>query len=463
VKAEPGVPAEPLDTTEPVAAARPATPPGRRPFGVFVSYRRDDSSGHAGRLFDKLAGRFGERRVFMDVSTIRPGMDFRTAIDTALASSSVVLAIIGKRWVDAANADGTRRLDEADDLVRLEIASALRLGLDVIPVLVQRAAMPSAEQLPEELRALRGRHAIEIDDARWDQDVTRLIHAIEQGGSPRAMPAGRRAIGLVAVLGVVVAVAAGAWLLASGPGRNEPTASVPASPVAAGSPSAPVSSAIPTASAVATATAPATIPSFGSLLLQDPLVGPVAGLSARSSDYCEVKVADGLAITALEPNYFCDANLAAIDPAIVSLQDVRVDVAVDFSRFSDTTFEYGPGDAYVQCRREGTTVSGSFYVASFSAIGYWQIARFVNGKQATVDDGFVPELVTTVGQSRRLRLACTGPTGGPTVIAFSVDGRSLSTYLDPDGLDRGSVALGVSAYQAPDVEASFHDLEIRGP
>ncbi len=393
----------------------------------------------------------------MDVSTIRPGMDFRTAIDSALDASSVVLAIIGRRWVDAVNPDGTRRLDDADDLVRLEIASALRRGIDVIPVLVQRAAMPTAEQLPDDLRALRGRHALEIDDARWDQDVVRLIHAIEQGGGSGQRPGRPRAVGLIAIFGLLLAVAFAIGMMAWGGGRAEPTASATSSVSASTSPSAAAPSAEPSA------TAPAAMPSFGSLLFSDALTGPISGLSARLNAYCEVKVADGLAITGLDPNAFCDANLAAIDPAVVSLQDVSLEVAVEFSRFSTTEFEYGPGDAYLSCRRVGTTATGNFYIASFSPVGYWQIARFVGGVQTTVGDGFVPDLVTAAGQPRTLRLVCAGPAGGTTAVALSVDGRSLSTYLDPNGLDRGSVALGVTAYQDPDFEAAFHLLEIRGP
>lgn len=145
---------------------------------IFISYRRDDTEGHAGRLFEDLRDRFGKNAVFMDVAGIEPGRDFRRVIEQQVASCGVLLALIGKNWLTAADANGKRRLDDAADFVRLETASALRRDIPVIPVLVHDAAMPRAEQLPEDLKELAFRNAVELTHARWSSDVQLLIDAL---------------------------------------------------------------------------------------------------------------------------------------------------------------------------------------------------------------------------------------------------------------------------------------------
>ena len=155
--------------------------------GIFISYRRDDSSGHAGRLFDKLSESFGADQIFMDIDTIDPGLDFIEVIDRALASSKVVIALIGRRWTTATDAAGRRRLDSEQDFVRMEVARSLESGIRVIPVLVQGATMPSPSELPPDLQLLTRRHAIELSDVRWKYDVGRLTKAIEESlGRPGA-------------------------------------------------------------------------------------------------------------------------------------------------------------------------------------------------------------------------------------------------------------------------------------
>ena len=145
---------------------------------IFISYRRGDAEGQAGRLFDDLATQFGKGSVFMDVAGIEPGRDFRRAIDEQLASCGVLLALIGKSWLDAKDELGRRRLDDPTDFVRLETASALKRDIPVIPVLVQGASMPRAEQLPPDLAELAYRNAVELTHARWDSDVHVLVKAL---------------------------------------------------------------------------------------------------------------------------------------------------------------------------------------------------------------------------------------------------------------------------------------------
>ena len=157
---------------------------------IFISYRRDDSEGEAGRLSDDLAQTFQEGSVFMDVNAIQPGRDFRKAIDESIHKCSVLLAVVGRDWLESKNASGQRRLEEETDFVRLEIASALRRDIPVVPVLVRGARMPSADQLPADLRELAYRNAVELTHARWKSDVRVLIQALRpyMGGSGKRFP-----------------------------------------------------------------------------------------------------------------------------------------------------------------------------------------------------------------------------------------------------------------------------------
>ncbi len=159
---------------------------------VFVSYRRKDSEGESGRLFDDLTSHFGSESVFMDVSAIEPGRDFRKAIDQSVTTCNVLLAIIGQEWLELKDAAGRRRLEDPNDFVRLELASALRRDIPVIPVLVRGAKMPEGDRLPPDLQELVYRNAVELTHARWKSDVQLLIRAlrpyldVQPDASPRS-------------------------------------------------------------------------------------------------------------------------------------------------------------------------------------------------------------------------------------------------------------------------------------
>ncbi|HYE16212.1 MAG TPA: toll/interleukin-1 receptor domain-containing protein [Pyrinomonadaceae bacterium] len=177
---------------------------------VFISYRRDDSAGHSGRLAERLVKEFGAGSVFYDLETIGYGESFPERIRRAVAESDVLLAVIGRRWLTAADASGARRLDSPDDFVRIEIASALGRGSRVIPVLVQGAAMPRADELPSDLKALAERHAFELSDARWAYDTERLIDALR--GKPVARPDKKR-LRVLGAAGVALAAVLGVYFL----------------------------------------------------------------------------------------------------------------------------------------------------------------------------------------------------------------------------------------------------------
>ena len=114
---------------------------------LFVSYRREDSAGFAGRLTDALEQRFGVGSVFRDVDDIQPGEDFEAVIERRLHDAKAVLVLIGPGWL-AASAAGERRLDHPQDFVRREIELALGSGRPVVPILVGGASMPEAAVLP---------------------------------------------------------------------------------------------------------------------------------------------------------------------------------------------------------------------------------------------------------------------------------------------------------------------------
>jgi class 3 adenylate cyclase len=153
----------------------PAAPSG----GIFISYRRQETSHLAGRLYDRLADHFGEDQVFMDVDTIEPGVDFADVISRAVSTCQVLLAVIGPHWLTAIDQDGHRRLDDPGDIVRMEVEAALQRNVRVIPILVEGALMPRRQELPESLAGLARRNALAVRHDSFRYDTQRLVTVIE--------------------------------------------------------------------------------------------------------------------------------------------------------------------------------------------------------------------------------------------------------------------------------------------
>jgi hypothetical protein len=198
---------------------------------IFISYRRDDSAGYAGRLFDYLTSRFGTQHVFMDIDAIEPGEDFRQAIENAVGTCDVVLVMIGRQWVNVTDPQGSRRLDDPGDWVRAEVATALRNKKVVIPVLVHGASMPRVHELPDDLKDLAYRNAIELSDKRFPYDTKQLIERIEGLGIEPAPPEpGIRAARVGAIAVVILSLGLILWLARSfimpGAEPEPPTATV---------------------------------------------------------------------------------------------------------------------------------------------------------------------------------------------------------------------------------------------
>lgn len=182
---------------------------------IFISYRRDDSAGYTRAIYDRLVERFTKERVFMDVDAIEPGLPFDEVINRAVARCEILLAMIGKHWMDQ-KADAGLRIHDQRDFVRLEIAVALSRNIRVIPVLLDGAIMPTEEALPESIRGLALRNAIEISNTRFDSDVDRLVETVTRvlGGphaprNPKVRRARRPSLQwLVGTIAIVVVAAA---------------------------------------------------------------------------------------------------------------------------------------------------------------------------------------------------------------------------------------------------------------
>jgi hypothetical protein len=150
--------------------SKPSSPHGK----LFISYRRSDARGIAGRLSDTLAVYFGDDRVFRDIENIEGGADFGNVITQALQAADAVIVLIGPEWLSLKNEKGQRRLEDPQDWVAQEIASAIALKKPIFPVLVENASMPHAEDLPDRLKPLTRYNALSISDDRWKADVLRL-------------------------------------------------------------------------------------------------------------------------------------------------------------------------------------------------------------------------------------------------------------------------------------------------
>lgn len=147
---------------------------------IFISYRRADSRDIVGRICDHLAREHGEQSVFVDVDSISPGDDFRETLERSLRECDVVLCVVGPNWLGK-HADGTRRIDSEGDFIRLEVKRSLELKKKIIPILIMGAEPLSPESLPEDIRELAFRHAIQVrPDPDFRNDVKVLMSTVSR-------------------------------------------------------------------------------------------------------------------------------------------------------------------------------------------------------------------------------------------------------------------------------------------
>jgi hypothetical protein len=166
------------------APAPPVAPAPSRSSTIFLCYRREDTQDAAGRLHDRLVDAYGPERVFRDIDSVPLGVDFVDHVAVQISRCSAVIVMIGRQWLKLKNKRRRRRLDDEGDLVRVEIASALKQNVPVIPVLVQDAAMPDPDDLPDNIRPLVRRNGIELSATRWRTDVERLIKELDRVMKP---------------------------------------------------------------------------------------------------------------------------------------------------------------------------------------------------------------------------------------------------------------------------------------
>jgi len=153
---------------------------------VFISYRRDDSKYQADRLYKALTQILSPDRVFMDIDSIKPGQDFIEILEGWVQRCDILLALIGSGWVNALDPKtGKRRLDSPNDFVRIEVREALKRSIPVVPVLLDGASIPEADQLPDDLKMLVRRNAQFVDFRTFDADVARLIKRLALGDRPK--------------------------------------------------------------------------------------------------------------------------------------------------------------------------------------------------------------------------------------------------------------------------------------
>jgi hypothetical protein len=147
---------------------------------IFINYRRGDDPGNTGRLFDRLQEAFRPEELFMDVDSIKPGLDFVKVLEEQVSQCDILLAVIGHNWIDLRDQSGARRLDDPEDFVRIEIAAALAQGKRVIPVLVGEARMPRSNELPEPIKPLARRQAVRLTHERFRADMQGVVRALQE-------------------------------------------------------------------------------------------------------------------------------------------------------------------------------------------------------------------------------------------------------------------------------------------
>jgi len=155
---------------------------------IFISYRRDDSRDASRRVAERLAERFGKDAVFLDVEAIEAGADFSQTILDGVRAASVMLVVIGPRWLGAQSVEGKPRLEDPEDFVRREIETALDWRVPIVPVLIGGASMPAEAKLPASIRKLSARQAHTVMDPGWDQDIDRLAGIVAKAYDVEPIP-----------------------------------------------------------------------------------------------------------------------------------------------------------------------------------------------------------------------------------------------------------------------------------
>jgi formylglycine-generating enzyme required for sulfatase activity len=189
---------------------------------IFISYRREDSAGYAGRIYDRLVTEFGFEQVFFDIDTIPPGDDFVEVLSEKVESCDVLLAVIGKSWLTVTDPAGRPRIQNPEDFVAIEIGAALKRKVRVIPVLVGGGRMPISSELPQELSSLARRQAHELPDKGFIGALERLFPVLRKPLSVATLEAGAKKVNPKDGL-TYVWIPPGSFMMGCSPGDDEGT------------------------------------------------------------------------------------------------------------------------------------------------------------------------------------------------------------------------------------------------
>ena len=381
---------------------------------MFVSYRRADASAYAGRIYDRIAEHFGRGSVFIDVDSIDAGVDFQRRIEEVLSDSAAVVAVIGQEW-EGRRPDGTRRIDDATDLVRVEIAMALARGIPVVPVVVDGRTMPTEADLPEDMRRLYRHNAVELSDTRWTYDSGRLITGLERLG---VKPTRRRRTAVVLGVGAVVALIIAAILLTRGGGDAD------------------------TEATDTTDTTDTTAASAAALFTDD-FADNTTGWPSGEQHSCNYSVVDGAYQISNSLQGSDCSPIANVRAELDALEAVRVSVTARVLELPDVQDAGGAASVGLICRQSGVLDGGTrtSYDISVSTTGEYVIRRFDGPDSTSLKIGRDPALVLDPADERRIEIECAGQPSGSLVIRLRVDGRLVATVDDLDPLPPGRAGM----------------------
>jgi hypothetical protein len=427
-------------------AASPPPKPGR----IFISYRRGETAYAAGWLYDRLADHYGGGQVFKDVDSIELGDDFVEVINVAVGSCDVLLALIGEDWLSITDAHGRRRLDDPHDFVRLEIEAALARNVRVIPILVDGARMPTAEELPNSLDRLARRQALELSPARFDFDTGRLLKVLDETldkirvahAEPDALP------------GVPQATAATpiptgpqrrrrstrTWLLA-GTGIAVVLILLVVA-VLADRLTAPDVVVSPSMSADATASAPAatvtTSPPKEHVLFRDDFTSRAAGWEGDGAVAEGTGYAGGAYRVSAPPVLEGSGEKSVPRKAsrVWPSAPPRIRIAVEGHRLPESDQGMGYG---ILCRISGANAYVLTISDEYASIEKWGRYKLLTETQTQVDPNSI----------NQLQAVCIGGTGGEAVhLELWVNGEKVLETTDMDTpVPTGGVGLAVTTYQ----------------
>ena len=426
-------------------AASPPSAPGR----IFISYRREETAYAAGWLYAQLADHYGGGQVFKDVDSIQLGDDFVEVITSAVGSCDVLLALIGDDWLTITDEHG-RRLDDPDDFVRLEIQAALTRNVRVIPILVDGARMPRAEELPESLARLVRRQALELSPARFDFDTGRLLKVLDRAltevraapaqpsPTPSVPPAGRprrrrrstRTLVLAgAGIGVVLILLIVAIL-----GDSGTTPSTTPSPTGAASPSPSAGAGTTSPSAAASTTSP---PANEPVVFRDNFSSRAAGWEGDGAVASGAGYTGGAYRISAPPSAAGGAgSVPTTASRVYPSAPPRIRIAVEGRRLpeSDQSMKYG-----ILCRINGDKAYLLTISDSYAAIEKWGPYELLKEANPQVDPSSTNEL----------QAVCTGGRGRqPVHLELWVNGEKVVETTDRDApLPTGFVGLVVATYQ----------------